>query len=220
MKIVDNISTIFSYHIRSLWYVIQDMICLSACIGSMIVKFPFQSQANNLFMFFMGLNAIMFFYKIFRTDLYTNSVKLLGAWGIKYRCFYAIYYPVIAFLCASMGGFKGYTFALIWILSGGTYLVVADKIAKEENKKKEGVVQEIEKERKTIENSCPYCKSTNYKEKAIKTIKDINNIRRITNICENKDCKKEWVEIYEMVDIELQREDIPLNLDVARKVFS
>jgi len=167
-------------------------------------------------MFIMAITGLIFLYQIFRTDLYTNSVRTLGAWGARYRCFYAIYYPVMAFLCASSGGFKGYFFASIWIVSGGTYLIVADKIAKEKNVKKEEASKEIEKERKKIELGCPYCKSENYREKKVKNIK---NTHKITNLCLKTDCGKEWTEVYEMVDIELNRKDIPANLKASMKVF-
>jgi len=150
------------------------------------------------------VHCIIFFYKLFRTDLYTNSVRALGAWGSKYRCFYAIYYSVIAFLCASAGGFKGYGFALVWIVSGGTYLVVADKIAREENAKKEEVAIQVEENMDKTEGACPYCKSRKCNPSLPEYV--LNNIK-IKNQCQK--CNKRWTEVYKNIDIELLREDIP-----------
>jgi hypothetical protein len=210
MKIVDDITTVFSHQVRSFWHVIQDMICLGVCILASSSSFPYHARANNLFMFFTALTCIIFFYKLFRTDLYTNSVRTLGAWGAKYRCFYAAYYSVIAFLCASGGGFKGYAFALIWIISGGTYLVVADKIAKEENAKKEEVAKKIEENMSKVEGGCPYCRSRKHNPEKPTYILDSVKIK---NTCKNPKCGKTWTEKYDLVDVELSRDDIPNMID-------
>jgi len=168
-------------------------------------------RANNLFIFFTCLVIISFICKVFKIDAYEKSVRDLGVWGSKYRCFYAIYYPTIAFICASSGGFKGYGFALIWVLSGGTYLVIADKIAREENEKQEKVAKHIEsqtKDKKDKESGCPYCKSRNYKEVLVH--KSINQLR-IKNTCNDKDCGKDWTEVYDFAELELKREDLPID---------
>jgi len=206
MKITDGIMTVFSNQLRGYWHVIQDMICLVACILASSVSFPYYARANNLFIFFTWMTIIVFFYKIFKTDSYEKSVRSLGAWGSKYRCFYAIYYSTIAFLCASLGGFKGYSFALIWILSGGTYLVVADKIAKEENVKQKTVAENVANEMKDVESGCPYCKSRNYTENSVH--KSINQLK-IENTC--KKCGKDWTEVYNFTELELKREDLAID---------
>lgn len=214
MKIIDGIITVFSHQVRGCWHVIQDMICLCACILASSVSFPYHVRANNLFIFFTWMTLIIFFYKICRTDAYEKSVRTLGAWGAKYRCFYAIYYPMIAFLCASLGGFKGYSFALIWILSGGTYLVVADKIARTEKVKQETVAEEISGKREDAESGCPYCKSQKFTEN---TCKKIINQLKINNTC--RTCGKDWTEVYQFEDIELKREDLPIEDTIGDEVF-
>ena len=216
MKITDGIMTIFSHQVRGYWHVAQDTLCLVACVLASSVSFPFYEKANNLFMFFTWMTLIIFFYKILRTDAYEKSVRTLGAWGAKYRCFYAIYYPIVAFLCASLGGFKGYGFALVWIVSGGTYLVVADKIAREEKVKQIAVADEIAGKMKDIESGCPYCKSTKYTEDSAK--RELNQLK-IKNTCKAKDCGKVWTETYEFVDVELKREDLPIEDTLGDEVF-
>lgn len=216
MKIVDDITTIFSHQVRSFWHVIQDMICLVVCILASSASFPYHERANNLFMFFTALTCIIFFYKLFRTDLYTKSVRRLGAWGAKYRCFYAIYYSIIAFLCASGGGFLGYSFALIWIISGGTFLVVADKISKEENAKLEEFAQTVGDVRVAMERGCPYCKKNDAKE--TKRKREMQNLR-LSYTC-NK-CKKSWTDVFQYVDVELDRTDLENSVEhnLAKGVF-
>lgn len=203
MKIIDDITTILSNQVRSFWYIIQDLICLVSCIIASYSLFPFYEKAYNLFIFFTIITLISFLYKVFKTDLYERSVEKLGVWGSFYRCFYAIYYPIIAFTCASWGGFWGYFFAMIWLLSGGTYLVVADKIAREENKKIKTKAEEIIKDIKDISSGCPYCKTYNYTESLPK--KSTKSLK-IVNVC--NECHKEWTEVFNFVDMELRRQDL------------
>ena len=202
MKIIQGTLTKLSHEVRGFWHITQDLVCLTACVLASSSAFPYYTRANNLFIFFTCITFLAFLYKIFRTDLYKKSVMRLGAWGSKYRCFYAVYYPTIAFLCASLGGFKGYAFALIWILSGGTYLVIADGIAKEENKKIEEAGEKIAEKIADAETGCPYCQSNKYKEEYSKEI----NKLRIKNTC--KKCDKIWHQVYNYVDVELKSEDI------------
>jgi len=203
MKVLDGLLNSISNKIRGLWHIILDVVCLISCLLASCVTFPYYVKANNLFIFLTIINGLVFLFKIFRSDLYTDSVKRLGAWGSKYRCFYAIYYPTIAFICAMMGGFKGYFFAFIWILSGGTYLVFADKIALEESTKKDKVADGIESKIKDAEDGCPYCSSNKF----ISTYHKSLNALNINNTC--KKCKKHWNQIYKYVDMELYREELP-----------
>lgn len=214
MKIVDDVTTVFSHQMRTMWHVVQDLACLTVCVFATFTSLPYSAKANNIFVFFTILTSAIFLFKLFRTDLYTNSTRVLGAWGAKYRCFYAMYYSAIAFLCASMGGFKGYLFAAIWIVSGGTYIVVANQIAKEEDKKKEEVAEKIEDGMQRIEGGCPYCHSHKYKEGDVQRVKNDIKIE-----CTCKKCKKHWTEVYQYKDVELRKNEIPDSPITASDIF-
>jgi hypothetical protein len=203
MKIIDDITTIFSHQVRTYWHVLQDMICLVACALASSESFPYHARASNLFMFFTAVTCVIFLFKLFQTNRYTESIRMLGAWGAKYRCFYAIYYSIIAFLCASGGGFKGYGFAAVWVISGGTFLIVADKIAKEENEKVKEVAEKISDKRGAMRHGCPFCKSMDFKETKRQRV---DNHFRLTNTC--NECGKNWTDVYDYVDVEFKRADI------------
>jgi len=216
MKIIDSMMTMFSYKVRSYWNIVQDLICLGVCVLASSSAFPYYERANNLFIFFTGITLAVFLYKVFKNESYKESVRVFGAWGAKYRCFYAIYYSTIAYLCASQGGLKGYSFAFIWILSGGSYLTVANKIFNKERESKQENAKKIEEKHMSAEDRCPYCKSNRYKNEAPIISRDS---LRIKNTCKSKDCNKSWIEVYNKVDLELNEKDIPINMVMASKVF-
>jgi hypothetical protein len=205
MKILDGVIATVGHEVRGYWHIVQDTVCLVACILASSASFPYYTRANNLFIFFTVLTLLSFLFKSFRTDLYKKSVKKLGAWGSKYRCFYAIYYPTIAFLCASLGGFKGYSFALIWILSGGTYLVIADQIAREEKDTQDIVADQLTEKITNAKEGCPYCKSKKYTTDYVKELQNL----KAKNTCSK--CGKHWHQIFKYVDVELLRDEIPVD---------
>jgi len=215
MQLIDTKPEKISLAIRGAWHFIQDIVCLAVCILTVYSPPVIKSRAENLFLFLTIVVAFVLLFKVFRNDEYVKAVEKAGTCGIKYRCFYSIYYTAITFICASQGGFWGYAYAVIWILSGGSYLLAADKIAKDRNDIKEKVAVKIATDKMRGNDNCPYCKSSNYKEAKVE--QGISS-RIVSFACKSKGCKKTWSEVYELTDIQLLRREIPIDKKALKEL--
>ena len=216
MKLIDTKADEISYSLRGAWHFIQDTVCFIVCVLTINqVPETLRNPASNLFNYITGVVFIVLLFKFFRNDEYKNAVKKVGLYGIKYRLFYVVYYSFITFICASNGKIFGYIFAGIWMLSGGAYLLIADKIAKEENDAKEEIAEKICTEKmKSSNDACPYCRSANVNEEST----ELEIKSRIVNfLC--KDCKRTWKEEYELKDIHLLKKEVPADKNILEGLF-